>query len=239
MLTLNPPQCEAVQWKNGPLLILAGAGSGKTRVITHRIAYLIQQHHVSPYHILAVTFTNKAAEEMKSRISKLISHDLRSMWIGTFHSICARLLRIHAPVLGYEIPFSIFDDQDSQSLLKKCFKELNINDDDLNPQAVLSHINRAKNCGLFPADYVKKADTYFEKVVSKIYTLYQQELKKNQAMDFGDLLLQTVYLFHHYPNILSEYQSHFQYVMIDEYQDTNRIQYLFASAIACLHHNIF
>ncbi|MBI2026302.1 MAG: UvrD-helicase domain-containing protein, partial [Deltaproteobacteria bacterium] len=234
----NPEQQTAVLHEEGPILILAGAGSGKTRVITHRIAHLIQKKKVHPQNILAVTFTNKAANEIKHRVGSLIQQNVDRLWIGTFHSICTRILRTHAPSLGYSTDFTIFDDQDSLSLIKKCLKTLNLDDSKLEPKAVLGQINRAKNKGFVSSEFSNRTSNYFEKTVSSIYELYQSELAKNNSMDFGDLLLQTVEIFRTRPEVLTEYQDQFRYVLIDEYQDTNRIQYLFAHSIAKAHKNI-
>ncbi|MBI2608566.1 MAG: UvrD-helicase domain-containing protein [Deltaproteobacteria bacterium] len=238
MQGLNPQQVEAVEYNKGPLLILAGAGSGKTRVITYKIAYLIKENKINPFNILALTFTNKAAQEIKFRVSSLINRSVDKLWIGTFHSTCVRILRKHAEALGYSNPFTIFDDQDSLSLVKACLKEMNIDANTTHPKAVQAYIDRAKNKGLLPQDYAQKSLNFFEEKVSQVYARYQSELKKNNAMDFGDLLLQTVLLFKQKPETLSEYQDQFQYVLIDEYQDTNRIQYLFADSIAKAHQNI-
>lgn len=235
---LNPEQLKAVEYNSGPLLILAGAGSGKTRVITYKIAHLIQKEKKIPASILTVTFTNKAADEIKQRVSNLIKRDVSSLWIGTFHSICSRILRVHGEALGFIPPFIIFDSQDSLSLIKNCMANLNIDDTTTHPKAIQAYIDKAKNRGLFPQDYLNQNLNFFEKKVANIYALYQKELKKNNALDFGDLILLTVHLFKTHPDILTYYQDQFHYVLIDEYQDTNKIQYVFAHMLAQTHKRI-
>ncbi len=232
--SLNPVQREAVQHTEGPLLILSGAGSGKTRVITHRIAHLIQHHGVSPYNILAVTFTNKAAEEMRTRLENLIGPS--PLWVATFHSTCAQILRRDIHHLGYERSFTIYDTSDQQTLIKELIKTLQLR---LNsPSAVLGEISRAKSDFVSPEDYTKRAIGFFEESVAQIYPMYQDFLRTNNSLDFDDLIKLTVELFDDNPNVLEYYQNKFQYILVDEYQDTNRGQYLLVNALAQKHQNI-
>ena len=232
--SLNPVQREAVQHTEGPLLLLSGAGSGKTRVITHRIAYLIRHHGVSPYNILAVTFTNKAAEEMRTRLENLIGQS--QLWVATFHSTCARILRRDIHHLGYDRSFTIYDTADQQTLVKELIKTLQLSLN--NPGPVLGEISRAKSDFVSPEAYASKAIGFFEESVAKIYPMYQDYLRQNNSLDFDDLIKLTVELFEANPNILEYYQEKFQYILVDEYQDTNRGQYLLVHALAQNHHNI-
>ena len=234
--SLNPVQREAVEHIEGPLLILSVAGSGKTRVITHRIAYLIQHHGVSPLNILAVTFTNKAAEEMKSRLENLIGEKSQLLWASTFHSSCARILRREIHHLGYDRSFTIYDTTDQQTVIKELIKTLQLS---LNsPGAVLGEISRAKSDFVSPEDYAKRAESFFEASVAQIYPMYQDLLRQNNSLDFDDLIKLTVELFEANPNVLEYYQDKFQYILVDEYQDTNQGQYLLVNALAQRHHNI-
>ena len=232
--SLNPVQREAVQHTKGPLLLLSGAGSGKTRVITHRIAYLIRYHGVSPYNILAVTFTNKAAEEMRTRLENLIGQS--QLWVATFHSTCAQILRRDIHHLGYDRSFTIYDTADQQTLVKELIKTLQLSLN--NPGPVLGEISRAKSDFVSPKEYTSKAIGFFEESVAKIYPMYQDYLRQNNSLDFDDLIKLTVELFEANPNILEYYQEKFQYILVDEYQDTNRGQYLLVHALAQNHHNI-
>ena len=232
--SLNPVQREAVQHTEGPLLLLSGAGSGKTRVITHRIAYLIRHHGVSPYNILAVTFTNKAAEEMRTRLKNLIGQS--QLWVATFHSTCAQILRRDIHHLGYDRSFTIYDTADQQTLVKELIKTLQLSLN--NPGPVLGEISRAKSDFVSPKEYTSKAIGFFEESVAKIYPMYQDYLRQNNSLDFDDLIKLTVELFEANPNILEYYQEKFQYILVDEYQDTNRGQYLLVHALAQNHHNI-
>ena len=234
--SLNPVQREAVQHIEGPLLILSVAGSGKTRVITHRIAYLIRHHGVSPYNILAVTFTNKAAEEMKTRLENLIGEKSQLLWASTFHSSCARILRREIHHLGYDRSFSIYDTTDQQTVIKELIKTLQLSLN--NPRAVLGEISKVKSDFVSPEDYAKRAESFFEASVAQIYPMYQDLLRQNNALDFDDLIKLTVELFEANPNVLEYYQDKFQYILVDEYQDTNRGQYLLVNALAQKHHNI-
>ena len=232
--SLNPVQREAVQHTEGPLLILSGAGSGKTRVITHRIAYLIQHHGVSPFNILAVTFTNKAAEEMRTRLENLI--DQSQLWVATFHSTCAQILRRDIHHLGYDRSFTIYDTADQQTLIKELIKTLQLSLN--NPGPVLGEISRAKSDFVSPNGYASKAVGFFEESVAKIYPMYQDYLRQNNSLDFDDLIKLTVELFEANPNVLEYYQNKFRYILVDEYQDTNRGQYLLVNALAQKHQNI-
>ncbi|WP_418791723.1 DNA helicase PcrA [Phosphitispora sp. TUW77] len=235
---LNPSQTEAVECCSGPLLILAGAGSGKTRVLTHRIAHLIRDKGVAPYNILAITFTNKAAQEMKDRVEALLGSQADYMWICTFHSTCVRILRKEISALGYDTGFVIYDSSDQQTLIKQCIKELNIDDKRFPPRAITAGISQAKNSLMGPEEYEKKADDYYQQIVSSVYSLYQKKLYKNNALDFDDLIMKTVILFQKYPEILETYQERFKYILIDEYQDTNHAQYRLVGLLAEKYRNI-
>ncbi len=240
--TLNERQAEAVATLNGPLLILAGAGSGKTRVLTFRIANLIAQGEATPDQILAVTFTNKAAREMQTRVIKLIT-DLGipvydKMWISTFHSICSRILRDEIHLLDYQPFFAIYDDSDQISVLRKTLQILNINEKMYPARGFQARINEAKQQGLHPEDIAKKNSLRWDERSVEVYRIYEQELKRSNALDFGDLLLKTYDLFQMYPDILEKYQERFQYISVDEYQDTNHIQYLLVKLLAEKHRNL-
>ncbi len=235
---LNQSQLDAVTTINGPLLIIAGAGSGKTRVITHRIAYLIEQGK-SPESILALTFTNKAAKEMKDRIAKLIEPDkVNKIWAGTFHSIFSRILRIEAHKLFYSHDFSIYDQDDSLSAIRTVMNELGVNVQTINPQKVRSYISSAKNRMINPLQFSNSADSPSEKIIGQIYSEYEAYLKKNNAMDFDDLLLNIIKLFNESQETLQFYQNKFKYILVDEYQDTNKAQYKSINMLAKAHQNI-
>ena len=239
--SLNDVQREAVQHTNGPLLILSGAGSGKTRVITHRIAYLIKHHEVSPFRILAVTFTNKAAKEMKQRLDVLVEGSVsRDLWVSTFHATCARILRRDIEKLGtgakmesgtrpgdhaYTRNFTIFDTGEQTTVVKDVLRQLNYSDKQFHPRAILSNISRAKNEAISPTAFQKAADGYFERVVAEVYALYQDTLRLNNALDFDDLLLFTAQILRENAEVCQYYQNRFEYILVDEYQDTNRCQY--------------
>lgn len=235
-MELNPEQLKAVEHTEGPLLILAGAGTGKTRVITHRIAYLVQEKGVAPWNILAVTFTNKAAEEMRHRVHALLGLSKNDIWVSTFHSTCLRILRRSLP-LGLN-QFVIYDDDDTMTLIKKCMNDLNIEDRALPPRAVSSRIAAAKNELISPEQYAAAVEDYFETKVSEVYKLYQKRLNENNALDFGDLIFRTVRLFQESPDVLARYQDLFRYILIDEYQDTNRAQYVLTKLLAEKHKNL-
>jgi DNA helicase II / ATP-dependent DNA helicase PcrA len=236
---LNPPQQEAVQHGDGPLLILAGAGSGKTRVITHRIAYLIRACGVLPEQILAVTFTNKAAEEMRERVHQLLGTSGLPIWLSTFHAACARLLRREAEALRLSPQFVIYDTADQLSLLKQCAQELKIDQELYAPQAIMRRISALKN-DLIDADtFLRDAGDFgLEEVVARVYPLYQRALRDNAAVDFDDLLMLTVQLFRRHPDILERYQHRWRYIMVDEYQDTNMAQYHMLHLLAAKHRNL-
>lgn len=229
---LNPEQQKAVKATDGPLLIMAGAGSGKTRVLTHRIAYLIVEKRVNPYNILAITFTNKAAREMKERIAKMMGGAAEEIWISTFHSMCVRILRRDIDRIGFNRNFTILDSSDQQSVIKGILKEKNIDPKKFDPRAILGSISSAKNELIDPEEYAKTAGGYFEQVVSDVYEEYQKRLRKNQALDFDDLIMKTIQLFQRVPEVLEYYQRKFQYIHVDEYQDTNKAQYLLVKLLA-------
>ncbi|HHV62327.1 MAG TPA: DNA helicase PcrA [Firmicutes bacterium] len=235
---LNPRQREAVCHTEGPLLILAGAGSGKTRVITYRIAYLIGEKDVFPGSILAVTFTNKAANEMRERVAGIVGPWARSVHIGTFHSFCVRVLRRHIDKLGMPRDFTIFDSSDQQAAIKQALRDLNINDKRFAPAGVLGTISNAKNELMGPIDFKDAARGFYEETVARIYEVYQSILRKNSALDFDDLLMETVELFRGFPEVLGEYQEKFKYIMVDEYQDTNQAQYVIVRLLAARHRNL-
>lgn len=229
---LNPEQQKAVKATDGPLLIMAGAGSGKTRVLTHRIAYLIVEKRVNPYNILAITFTNKAAREMKERIAKMMGGAAEEIWISTFHSMCVRILRRDIDRIGFNRNFTILDSSDQQSVIKGILKEKNIDPKKFDPRAILGSISSAKNELIDPEEYAKTAGGYFEQVVSDVYEEYQKRLRKNQALDFDDLIMKTIQLFQRVPEVLEYYQRKFQYIHVDEYQDTNKAQCLLVKLLA-------
>jgi len=236
---LNPEQKDAVLHTEGPLLILAGAGSGKTRVLTHRIAYMIEENGVNPWNILAITFTNKAAKEMRARVGDLIG-STKDMWICTFHAACARILRKDIERLSdYKKNFVIFDTKDQEAVVKECLKELNLNEKNFPFKSVSATISNAKNMLEDPARFAQKSmqDIRLRKM-SDIYTLYQKKLKKNNALDFDDILFKTVELLANNPDILEYYQNKFKYILIDEYQDTNYCQYKLVSFLARKHKNL-
>ncbi|HEX8974528.1 MAG TPA: UvrD-helicase domain-containing protein [Patescibacteria group bacterium] len=254
---LNEQQKEAVVTTDGPLLIIAGAGSGKTKTLTHRVAYLIKEHGVRPNNILAVTFTNKAAQEMRERIVKILSDvgefgaigDVGKKYnlyknntglplIGTFHAICSKILRSEIELLGYAKTFHIIDDQDQQVLMKRVLKELEIDSNQFNPRAILSAISNAKNELINSETFANSAGGYYEEIVAKAYLRYQQQMHDNNALDFDDIIMLTVRLFKNFPHILEKYQQSFRYIMVDEYQDTNRAQYILINMLASKHRNL-
>lgn len=236
---LNPVQREAVQHTEGPLLILAGAGSGKTRVLTYRIAYLIREKGVSPFNILAITFTNKAAREMQERIEGLIGHrESQNIWVSTFHAACVRILRREMDHLGYDSSFAIYDTHDQGVVIKECLRELDMDEKRYNPQAVLSQISKAKNELIGAREFVLMADNYFSRKVGDIYELYEKKLRQNNAFDFDDLIMKTVMLFRQRPDILEAYQNRFRYILVDEYQDTNHAQYVLVNLLAEKNRNL-
>src|SRR5436190_4287861 len=237
--SLNPEQREAVLHIKGPLLILAGAGSGKTRVITSRVAYLVGDGHAQPHEVLAVTFTNKAAEEMRARVEALLGADCSRMWVSTFHALCARLLRREAPAIGLSRDFVIYDSSDQLSVVKQALKELHIDDSFIQPRAALSRISHAKNRMESPADVAGAASwNRRDEQIAKVYAFYLNALKECNALDFDDLLLKTVELFEQSEKVRTKYATQFKFVMVDEYQDTNRPQYLLIRRLAEAHRNL-
>ncbi|WHE06605.1 DNA helicase PcrA [Thermoanaerobacterium thermosaccharolyticum] len=235
---LNDRQKEAVATTEGPLLILAGAGSGKTRVLTHRIAYLIKEKRVSPANILAITFTNKAAQEMKDRVESLLGY-VGDIWVSTFHSACVRILRRDIEKIGYDKNFVIYDTQDQKSLVSDCIKELDLNEKQYTPKSMLSAISKAKDKMISPDEYLLEfGNDYRNKKVADVYKLYQKKLKKDNALDFDDIIIKTIELFKKDEGILRYYQDKFRYIMVDEYQDTNRPQYEFVNLLAKRYRNL-
>ncbi|RFB10222.1 DNA helicase PcrA [Bacillus sp. HNG] len=235
---LNEQQQEAVKATDGPLLIMAGAGSGKTRVLTHRIAYLMVEKQVAPWNILAITFTNKAAREMKERVQGILGGAAEDIWISTFHSMCVRILRRDIDRLGFNRNFSILDTTDQLSVIKNILKEKNIDPKKFDPRSILGTISSAKNELQTPEDYEKTAGGMYEQIVSDVYKLYQKRLRKNQALDFDDLIMTTIQLFKRVPEVLEFYQRKFQYIHVDEYQDTNRAQYILVKLLASRFKNL-
>ncbi|MDD4139985.1 MAG: UvrD-helicase domain-containing protein, partial [Eubacteriales bacterium] len=236
---LNPQQAEAVRHDQGPLLILAGAGSGKTRVITHRVAWLVRVLDVRPSAILAITFTNKAASEMKSRIEDLIGSVSQYMWIGTFHAMMMRILRRYADRIGYDRSFAIIDSDDQQKVVKSCLADLNLDEKTFAAKAVHGQISAAKNALIDVGAYESQAGSdFFRSRVAQVYRCYQAKLKKNNSMDFDDILVEAVRLLESQPDVLAEYQERFQYVLVDEYQDTNHAQYRLVRLLSERHGNL-
>jgi len=236
--TLNDPQQEAVKHTEGPLLILAGAGSGKTKVLTTRIAYLIEHNNVSPYNILAITFTNKAAKEMQERVINLVGEYAKNMQISTFHSFGLRILRENYDELGYDRNFVIMDSDDSLTVVKKILKELDLDPKMFNPNAIRNKISSCKNELISPREYERFASSEFEKVVLEVYTKYEKKLKDNNSVDFDDLLILPIKLFKNNDDILDKYQERFKYILVDEYQDTNQAQYILTKLLASKYRNI-
>ena len=237
--TLNPPQKEAVVQTEGPVLILAGAGSGKTRVLTHRIAYLMDEKGVNPWNILAITFTNKAAQEMRERVDKLVGFGSESIWVSTFHSACVRILRRHIDNLGYDTNFTIYDTDDQKSLMKDVCRKLNIDTKVYKERSLLAQISHAKDELMTSDDMeMKAAGDYNMKKVASVYREYQAALRKNNALDFDDLIVKTVELFQNCGAVLEYYQERFKYIMVDEYQDTNTAQFKFISLLAQKYENL-
>ena len=236
---LNPAQRQAVVHTEGPLLIVAGAGSGKTRVLTHRIAYLIRARKVSPFSILAITFTNKASGEMRERVGQLLGERLgKSMWVMTFHAACVRILRREGVRLGYKSSFTIYDDSDSERLISYCLRDLDIDAKRFPPRSIKAAIGRAKDEMIDEETFAARADNFFDKQVAEVYHAYQARLRQAQAMDFDDLILNVVHLFRLFPDMLASYQDRFQHVMIDEFQDTNAAQFELAKLLAQRDRNI-
>lgn len=235
---LNPQQQEAVKTTDGPLLLMAGAGSGKTRVLTHRVAFLMVEKGINPYNILAITFTNKAAKEMKERIGSIMGGAAEDVWISTFHSMCVRILRRDIDRIGFNRNFTILDSTDQQSVIKGILKDKNIDPKKFDPRTILGSISSAKNELVDPEEYSKLVGGFYEQVVSDVYEEYQKRLRKNQALDFDDLIMKTIQLFQRVPEVLEYYQRKFQYIHVDEYQDTNRAQYTLVKMLASRFQNL-
>ncbi len=236
---LNSQQYEAVTVGNGQVLVLAGPGSGKTRVLTQRIAYLVEEMGIRPYHILAVTFTNKAAREMSSRIQPLLEHSTEGMWLGTFHSVCARIMRREVKHLPLDSNFTIMDADDQRTLVKRALKELNLSDKIYRPVSVQASISNAKNNLYTPDDYHKIGKSYRDEVIGRIYALYQQYLRASNAVDFDDMLMMTVELLVDHAEVREQYARRFEHVLVDEFQDTNEAQYELLRLLSSYHHNLF
>lgn len=236
---LNDKQKEAVLATEGPCLVIAGAGSGKTKVLTHKIAYLISEKNVKPYNILAITFTNKAASEMKQRVEKIVGDVAQEMWMGTFHSICVRILRRFIDRIGFDTSFLIFDTSDQKTVVKECLKALNIDDKTFSDRSVLSEISNAKNEMLTPKAYqTKYAGEFRKEKIGQVYELYQKRLRENNAIDFDDIINYTIDILSENPDVLQYYTEKFKYVLVDEYQDTNKAQFTLVTILASRYGNI-
>lgn len=235
---LNNKQQEAVKSVAGPLLIMAGAGSGKTRVLTHRVAYIIEQNLANPWNILAITFTNKAAREMRERVDKLMGEGAEDIWVSTFHALCVRILRRNAERIGYERAFNIASTSEQRTLVKRLLAALNVDSKQYTPRTILGTISNAKNNMVTPEEFASNAKGPYEEVVAKVYRQYQEELHRNQAMDFDDLIMKTIELFKEFPDVLEYYQNKFHYIHVDEYQDTNEAQYELVTLLAARYRNI-
>ena len=237
--SLNPQQQEAVLQTEGPVLILAGAGSGKTRVLTHRIAYLIEEQEVNPWNIMAITFTNKAAGEMRERVDKIVGYGSESVWVSTFHSSCVRILRRHIDRIGYTGNFTIYDTDDQKSVMKDICRRLQIDTKVYKERALLNAISRAKDELMGPDEFLRNSSgDIHEQRIAKVYREYQEQLHKNNALDFDDLIMKTVELFRACPDVLDQYQERFRYIMVDEYQDTNTAQFQLISLLAAKYRNL-
>jgi len=236
---LNPKQKEAVTKTEGPCLVIAGAGSGKTKVLTHKIAYIIEEKGVAPWNILAITFTNKAANEMKERITKLIGENSNDMWVGTFHSICVKILRRYIERIGYSSDFVIFDTSDQKTLVKQCIRELNLDDKLFTERSVLSEISNAKNEMLTPMQYSLRTNGEIRKQkIAQVYEIYQKRLKANNAVDFDDIINLTIEILTENPDVLEYYTEKFKYILVDEYQDTNKAQFTLITLLSARYGNI-
>ncbi|MEW6172038.1 MAG: UvrD-helicase domain-containing protein [Bacillota bacterium] len=235
---LNSSQREAVAHTAGPLLVLAGAGSGKTRVLTYRIAYLIREAGVRPENILAITFTNKAAREMRSRIEAVLPDEAMDLWVMTFHSACLRILRREIHHLGRDSGFVVYDEDDRRALVRQCLKEIELDEKRYPPGGIIAAISWAKNRLVGPEEYARQADTRYEEIAAKVYTLYQDKLHHFNALDFDDLLGEAVRLFTQCPSVLERYRRRFRYILVDEYQDTNHVQYVWVNQLASGHRNL-
>ncbi|KKU57703.1 MAG: ATP-dependent DNA helicase PcrA [candidate division WWE3 bacterium GW2011_GWB1_47_11] len=239
LANLNPQQIPAVKHFEGPALVVAGPGSGKTRVLTNRVAYLIQEYGVLPENILCVTFTNKAAGEIKDRVRALLGTDKAPAWTGTFHSVCSKILRKDGFNIGVPVSFAIYDSDDQAALIKSILKDFGIDPKKFSPSNVLATISSAKSELIKPSEYEKLAYGYYQKTVAKIYPEYQKRLRKNVALDFDDLLVETVNLFEQNQQVLEKYQAFFKFILVDEYQDTNKAQYVLAKLLALLKGNLY
>ena len=236
--TLNDRQKEAVEWPDGPILVLAGAGSGKTRVLTTKLAYLVNEKKVDPYNILAITFTNKAAKEMKERAYKMLGYEAYNMQISTFHSLGLLLIRENYEKLGFEKNFTILDSDDSLTIIKKILKEMNLDPKIYNPRAIRNKISSAKNELMDSNYYSRFVNSEYEEIVLEVFRKYESKVLKNNSMDFDDLLLLPIKLFKKYPDILEKYQDRFRYILVDEYQDTNEAQYILIKMLSKKYENI-
>ena len=235
---LNPSQIQAIETINGPVLIMAGAGSGKTRVLTHRYAHLVKHHNVDVEQILAITFTNKAAEEMKLRISKLLNLKISPKWISTFHSLCVKILRIHGDKIGYKSNFTIYDQSDSNKVIRNCMSENNVDLKQYSPKRFQAHISNLKNSMISPGEALENAESFFEVKVAEIYSSYEKKLIIANSMDFDDLLIKTVELLQTNESILKYWSNKFQFIMVDEYQDTNFVQYKLVELLGSNNKNV-
>src|SRR5690349_724394 len=235
---LNPAQREAVLTTEGPLLVIAGAGSGKTRVLTHRVAHLLATQGVKPNEILAITFTNKAAGEMKERVERTVGNVARAIWIMTFHSACGRILRREAERLGYRSNFTIYDSADQVRLVKQCLEELERDPKRFVPRGIHSQISNAKNQLIGPDEYASRVASFYDQTVADVYQLYQRKLFQSNAVDFDDMLMLTVDVLQRFPEAREKWSKAFRYVMVDEYQDTNHAQYVLLKLLADKHQNL-
>ena len=235
---LNTQQQKAVNTLEGPLLVLAGAGSGKTRVLVHRIAYMIEEKGIAPFNILAITFTNKAAGEMRERVDNLVGFGSEQIWVSTFHSTCVRILRRHIDLLGYDTNFTIYDTDDSKSVMKQVMKNLDIDSKQIKEKRVLNAISAAKDELIGPEQFERDASMYDEKRIAACYKEYQNVLRSSNALDFDDIIFKTVELFKKHPEVLNNYQERFKYIMVDEYQDTNIAQYELIRLLADKYRNL-
>ena len=236
---LNDKQYEAVVNTEGPCLVIAGAGSGKTKVLTHKIAYILEQNKAKPWEILAITFTNKAANEMKERIGALVGDVSKDMWVGTFHSICVKILRRFIDRIGFDSSFIIFDTSDQKTLIKNCIKDLQLDDKLFTERSVQSEISNAKNEMLEPEEYMARTNGEYRKSkIAEVYELYQKRLKENNAIDFDDIINYTIKIFMENPDVIEYYANKFKYVLVDEYQDTNKAQFTLITLLASIHGNI-
>src|SRR5713226_9131514 len=235
---LNPAQREAVLTTEGPLLVIAGAGSGKTRVLTYRVAHLINAVGVKPNEILAITFTNKAAGEMRERLEHLLGRDARSLWVLTFHAACGRILRREAQRLGYRSNFTIYDQADQIRLVKRCLEELERDPKRFTPRGIHNQISHAKNRLISPDEYANQVQSFYDQTVADVYQLYQRRLFASNAVDFDDLLMLTVDVLERFPDVREKWQQAFRYILVDEYQDTNHAQYQLLQLLAEKHQNL-